>query len=447
MKSRTMTEGASWKHILRFALPVLAGAVLQQLYNTVDAIIVGNFAGEASLSAIGTTGSFVFFFLAFAMGLSSGNGVVIAQHYGADDRKMVRENASTGMILLVGAGIIFAILGILIARPAYQFLIHVPADIIDKTVLYFRIYAVGLIFQFAYNSFAAILRSIGDSAATLYFLLIASLMNIGLDLLFVAVFHWDVAVAAVATVISQLASCIAAYLYMTKKYPIFRFKLREFTWNNMHALKTVKVGFPIALQLMIVSIGITAIQRAVNEFGQSMMASYTAGHRIEMYLGLPPNAFMTTMATYTGQNIGAGKMDRVRTGVWQSVLFSFSMTLVFSAIVFFFSNSIAGLFGLSDQALEYCRAHLQTIAFINIILSLYIPLFGLFQGANHSGFPTIVASVALGVRVLVTYLFRYSDFLGYSVIWWNGVFGFSMGFLVSWIYYLSGRWKKNVSLR
>ena len=229
MRARTMTEGASWKHILRFALPVLAGAVLQQLYNTVDAIIVGNFAGEASLSAIGTTGSFVFFFLAFAMGLSSGNGVVIAQHYGADDRKMVRENASTGMILLVGVGIIVAVIGILVAKPAYQYLIHVPSDLIDKTVLYFRIYAVGLIFQFAYNSFAAILRAIGDSAATLYFLLIASLMNIGLDLLFVAVFHWDVAGAAVATVISQLASCIAAYLYMIKKYPIFRFKLREFT--------------------------------------------------------------------------------------------------------------------------------------------------------------------------------------------------------------------------
>ncbi len=442
-----MTEGASWKHILRFALPVLAGAVLQQLYNTVDAIIVGNYAGEASLSAIGTTGSFVFFFLAFAMGLSSGNGVVIAQHYGADDRKMVREHASTGILLLVGVGILVAIISIFVARPAYAYLIHVPSDIIDKTVLYFRIYAVGLIFQFGYNSFAAILRSVGDSAATLYFLLIASVMNIGLDLLFVAVFHWDVAGAAVATVISQLASFIAAYIYMIKKYPIFRFKIKEFTWNGAHALKSCKVGFPIALQLMIVSIGITAIQRAVNEFGQTMMASYTAGHRIEMYLGLPANAFMTTMATYTGQNIGAEKMDRVRTGVWQSVLFSFSMTLFFSAAVFIFSKDIAGLFGLSDQALTYCEAHLQTVAIINIILSLYIPLFGLFQGANHSGFPTVVASVALGVRVLVTYLFRYSDFLGYTVIWWNGVFGFTMGLLVSWIYYFSGRWKKNVSLR
>lgn len=447
MKQRTMTEGASWKHILLFALPVLGGAVLQQLYNTVDAIVVGNFAGEMSLSAIGTTGSVVFFFLAIAMGVSAGNGVVIAQHYGANDRKMVRENASTGILLMMGLGILVAIISIIVARPAYAYLIHVPADILDKTVLYFQIYAIGLIFQFGYNCFAAILRAVGDSAATFIFLMIASLMNIGLDLLFVAVFHWDVAGAAIATVISQLASFIAAYIYMIKKYPIFRFKIKEYTWHGAHAAKTIKVGFPIALQLMIVSIGITAIQRAVNEFGQAMMASYTAGHRIEMYLGLPANAFMTTMATYTGQNIGAGKMDRVRTGVWQSVLFSFTMTLFFSAIVFFFATNIAGLFGLSDQALIYCEAHLKTVALTNIILSLYIPLFGLYQGANHSGFPTVIASVALGVRVLVTYLFRYSDFLGYTVIWWNGVFGFTMGLLVTWIYYFSGAWKKNVSLR
>ena len=441
-----MTEGAPWKHIIRFAMPVLAGSLLQQLYNTVDAIVVGNYAGEASLSAVGTTGSFVFLFLAVAMGFSAGSGIVIAQHYGAGDEKAVRANASTGILFLMGLGVTAALIGLLVARPAYVHIVNVPDDYLELTLRYFRIYAVGLIFQYGYNIFSAILRAVGDSAATLYFLLISSLLNIGLDLLFVAVFHWDVAGAAAATVISQAGSFTAAYLYMTKKYPVFRFRLKDYTWSTRLALKTVRVGFPIALQLVIVSLGLTMIQRVVNGFGQAMTASFTVGHRIEMYLNLPCNAFQTTMATYTGQNIGARKMDRVRLGVRQTMLISVVMTLFISGAVMFFADPISRLFGLSGQAEAYCLDHLRTVALINIVLSMYLPLFGVFQGSNHTGIPTLVATGALGTRVIVTYLLRYSSFLGYRIIWWNGLFGFGMGFLITWSYYLSGRWKKNAEL-
>ena len=445
-QSKTMTQGAPWKHIVRFALPVLAGSLLQQLYNTVDAIVVGNFAGESALSAVGTTGSFAFLFLAIALGFSAGNGVIIAQHYGAGDEKEVRANASTGILLLMTLGAASAILGIIVARPAYKYLVNVPDDFLDLTVQYFRIYAIGLIFQYGYNIFSSILRAVGDSAATLYFLLISSVMNIVLDLLFVAVFHWGVAGAAIATVISQSASFIAAYLYMTKKYPVFRFVWKEYTWSSERAMQTVKIGSPIALQMVIVSLGLTLIQRAVNGFGQAMTASFTAGGRIEQYLNLPGSAFQTTLATYTGQNIGAGRIDRVKKGVWQTVLISLGLALVISALVILFAEPLSSLFGLSGQAAEYCLEHLRTVALINIILSMYIPLFGVFQGSNHTGIPTIVATGALGVRTLVTYLFRYSSFLGYRIIWWNGLFGFGMGFLITWTYYLSGKWQKNASL-
>lgn len=441
-----MTEGAPWKHIIRFAMPVLAGSLLQQLYNTVDAIVVGNFAGESALSAVGTTGSFAFLFLAIALGLSSGNGVVIAQRYGAKDDAGVRANASTGILLLLGLGVVAAVLGLLIARPAYRYLINVPDDYLNLTVQYFRIYALGLVFQYGYNIFSAILRAVGDSAATLYFLLISSVMNIVLDLLFVAGFHWSVTGAAVATVLSQAASFVAAYFYMTKRYPVFRFSWKEYTWDWKLAQKTIKVGTPIALQMMIVSMGLTLIQRVVNGFGQAMTASFTVGNRIEMYLNLPCSAFQTTLATYTGQNIGAGKMDRVKLGVRQTMLISLLLTLVVSGAVILFAPSISQLFGISGQAEVYCLEHLRTVALINIVLSLYIPLFGVFQGSNHPGIPTIVATSALSMRVLVTYLFRYSSFLGYRIIWWNGIFGFGMGFLISWFYYLSGRWQKNAVL-
>lgn len=436
-----MTSGAPWKHVLRFALPVLAGSLLQQLYSTVDAIVVGNFSGEAALSAVGTTGSFAFLFLAVAMGFSAGNGVVVAQYYGAGDEKEVRANASTGILFLMVLGAAAAVIGLAIARPAYVHLVNVPDDYLELTLLYFRIYAVGLVFQFGYNIFSSILRAVGDSAATLYFLLIASVLNIVLDLAFVAGLKWGVAGAAIATDISQAASFIAAYVYMTRKYPVFRFALSEYKWDSRRIAKTVKIGFPIALQLMIVSMGLTLIQRAVNGFGQAMTASFTVGQRIEMYLNLPCNAFQTTMATYAGQNIGAGKMDRVKLGTRQTLLISLLMTVCISGTVWLLSGHIITLFGLSDQAAVYCLDHLHTVAFINIILSLYIPLFGVFQGANHSGFPTIVACCALSIRVIVTYLFRYSPFFGHTIIWWNGLFGFGVGCTISWLYYLSGKWQ------
>ena len=441
-----MTTGTPWKHILQFALPVLAGLLLQQLYSTVDTIIVGNFSGEAALSAVGTTVSFTFLFMSLAVGFSAGNGVVVAQHYGAGNEKQVRANASTGILLMMGMGILVTIVSILISRPAYTHLISVPEEFLELTLQYFRIYALGLIFQFGYNIFSSILRAIGDSAATLYFLLIASILNIILDLVFVAGFHWGVAGAAWATNIAQAASFVAAYVYMTRKYPVFRFRLNEFTWSTKLAKRTILTGFPIALQMLFVSVGFTFIQRAVNGFGQAMTASFTVGQRIEMYIGLPCNAFQTTLATYTGQNVGAGKLDRVKKGTAQTVFMSLLLTLCISAIVWILDNNIIGLFGLSAKAAEYCSAHIRTVAMINIVLSMYIPLFGVFQGTNHGIAATIAATAALSTRAVVTYLFRNSALFGYTIIWWNGLFGFGVAFLISWGYYLSGRWRKNSML-
>ncbi len=440
---KSMVSGPSWKQILIFSLPVLAGSLLQQLYNTVDTIIVGKFSGETSLSAVGTTASLTFLFLAIAMGFSAGNGVVIAQHHGANNHEQVRKNASTGIIFLLSLGLISTVAGILIARPALIYFVKVPQEILEETLQYFIIYCLGLVFQYGYNIFSSILRAVGDSAATLYFLLLASVLNIILDLLFVAVFNWGVIGAAVATDIAQAVSFVAAYIYMKKRYAVFNFKLKEFTFDFKLAKDTVKIGFPIALQLVLVSFGLTFIQRAVNEFGQTMTASATVGQRIEMYMNLPASAFQTTMATFAGQNIGAGKMNRVKKGAFETIGMSLGFTIIVTVLVWAFTKQIIGVFGLSDAAAVYCTKHLRAIALVNIMFSFYIPLFGLFQGANHSQVPTVVATIALGIRVVVTYLFRYTSFFGTSIIWWNGLFGFGFAMIVTWIYFLSNRWQKN----
>ena len=435
-----MTSGAPWKHILKFMFPVLLGSLLQQLYNTVDTIIVGNFSSEEALSAVGTTGTFTFFFLAIAIGLSAGNGVLIAQRFGAKDNDGVRRNAASGILFLLVVGIAATLIGIIVAKPAFRHLVAVPEEILDLTLQYFYIYMLGIVFQYGYNIFSSILRAVGDSAATLYFLLISSVLNVLLDLLFVAVFKWSVVGAAIATDIAQLVSFIAAYIYMRKKYNVFNFKLNDYKWDNKTIMKTIEIGMPISLQLIIVSIGLTFIQRAVNQFGKVMTATFTVGQRVEQYINLPCNALQTTLATYTGQNIGANKLDRVKKGAKQGLLISLIITCIISLLIWLFAGNIATLFGLSEQSLNYCIDYIQTIALINIILSMYVPLFGVFQGSGHSGFPAIVATCALGVRVLVVYLLRYSSFLGYSIIWWNGLFGYSVGFTITWLYFLSGRW-------
>lgn len=439
----SMTKGTPWVHILKFSMPVLLGLLLQQLYNTVDAIVVGRFAGEASLSAVGTTGSFSYLFLAIATGFAAGCGVIIAQYFGAENEKQVKESAGTGIFFLMILGIATSVLSIIISRPAYVHLIHVPDDFLELTLVYFRIYSLGLVFQFGYNIFSSVLRAIGDSAATLYFLLISSVINIVLDIIFVAVFSWGVAGAAVATVISQAASFIAAYFYMIKKYPIFRFTLSDYKWNTKIIFKTIKIGLPMTLQLAVISIGLTLIQRAVNEFGQVMTASFTVGQRMEMYLNLPCNAFQTTLATYTGQNIGAGRIDRVKQGAKQTVLISLLITVMISIIVWSLADNIIELFGLGPEAAGYCLEHIRAVALINIVLSVYVPIFGLFQGTGYSILPMIVAACALFVRVSVTYLFRYSPFLGHTIVWWNGIFGFGIGFMITWTFYLSGLWSRD----
>ena len=440
-----MIQGAPWLHILKFSFPILAGAVLQQLYTTVDTVIVGNFTGESALAAVGTTNTLTFFFLAGAIGFSAGNGVLISQHFGAGKMEQVRKDGSGGICFLLLAGVISGSIGLLLSRWAFTCFIAAPPEILENTLLYFRIYCLGLVFQFGYNSLAAILRSVGDSAATLYFLLLASILNICLDLLFVAVWDWGVAGAAIATNISQAASLAAAWFYMHKRYPVFHYSFKELHLERSVASGTFRIGWPIALQMMIVALGISFIQRAVNSFGQVMTAAFTVGQRIEMYLHLPCNAMMTTLATFTGQNVGAGKMDRVRLGARQGTIISFVITLFLAVIIWSLAGVIPQWFALGRQAADYCVSYLNAMAFIVVILSLYAPVFGVFQGTRHALAPTLVALCALTFRVIITYLVKDSQWFGHTIIWWNGLFGFSLGCFITWCYYFSNRWQKNAA--
>ena len=436
-----MTSGTPWKQILVFSVPVFIGLLLQQLYNTVDTIVVGNFASEAALSAVGTTGSLTFLFLAIANGFSAGAGVLTSQYFGAGKNDEMRKTASVAITLLMLMGAAATIFGIAVSFPAMKYLLAVPDGFLDIAVTYFSIYCLGLIFQFGYNIVASLLRSVGDSKASMYFLLIASVVNIGLDLLFVAVFKMGAAGAAIATDISQALSCIAAFAYMYRRFPVFRFRKADFRLDKTIIAQIAKMGFPVTLQQMIAGLGIVFIQRAVNGYGQAMTASFTVGSRIEMYAQMPLNAFYMALATFVGQNIGAGQIDRVKKGARQTILLSLIVTAVIAAGILLYADQLIGLFGVSGQAMEYCREHIQVTVLAFVLQCVYLPLFGVFQGAGDGFAITRTAAVALGIRVLTTYTLCYLPVFGYRIVWWNMVFGFTGGFIITWIHYLRGSWQ------
>lgn len=442
MNNRTLTQGAPWKGILSFMLPVLLGLLLQQLYNTVDTIIVGNFAGETPLAAVGACGVLTMAFLALANGFSAGACILIAQLFGAGKGEDMRRQASSSLLVMLAMGVLATAVGVMISRFALEHILATPDSLIPMADAYFKIYAAGLIFQFGYNIVAAILRGIGDSKATLYFLLVASIINVVLDILFVYNMNMGVVGAAVATDIAQAISCIVGIIYMMKKYPMFRWKLNEFTFEWQLAKRTLRTGFPMALQQFIVSFGFVFIQRAVNSYGEAMTASFSVAQKVETYMTLPASALMTTQGTYTGQNIGAGKFDRVMTGAKQTVLISEIITICILTVIFIFAEPIVTAFGLGPQAIGYCTAHVRFVALCLPLFASYFPLLGLFQGANNALFSTFVATSALTVRVVSTYLLQGIPGVGYHMIWWNTLFGWGLGCGITWTHFLRGKWKQ-----
>ena len=442
MKNKSLTQGAPWKGILSFMIPVLLGLLLQQLYNTVDTIIVGNFAGESPLAAVGACGVLTMAFLALANGFSAGACILIAQFFGAGKEEDMRRQASSSLLTMLAMGVLATAAGIIISRFALEYILATPESLIPMADTYFKIYAAGLIFQFGYNIVAAILRGIGDSKATLYFLLVASVINVVLDIIFVYNMNMGVAGAAVATDIAQAISCVVGIIYMMRKYPMFHWKLNEFTFEWQLARQTLKAGFPMALQQFIVSFGFVFIQRAVNSYGEAMTASFSVAGKVETYMTLPASALMTTQGTYTGQNIGAKRLERVKTGAKHTVLISEIISVCILTVVFIFAKPIVTAFGLGPEAVGYCSAHVRFVALCLPLFASYFPLLGLFQGADNALFSTFVATSALTIRVISTYLLQGIPGVGYHMIWWNTLFGWGLGCIIAWTHFLRGKWQK-----
>ena len=438
--ARDMTTGREGKHILAFALPIMGGLVLQQLYNTVDSVVVGQKLGDIALGAVGTCSALTMFAVSFAVGLTNGSSVIFAQLFGAKQMDKLRRNLSTAFCLLAALGLLISILGFFFARPLLKAL-AAPDAILDMASGYFRIYCLGLVFQFVYNVAAGALRSVGDSKATLYFLCISSVVNILLDLVFVIVFHWGVEGTAIATVIAQGVSALVSLFYMHRKYEFFRYARGEFAFDPSCCGQILKLGVPTMVQMCIVSGGNVLIQRVVNDLGTVALAANTAAARIENYMFIPVQSMNNGLATFTGQNVGAGKYDRVLGGRRQARYIIVPTALLISLLLWVFAKPLIGLFGVTGEALTLGIQHLRFIAPFFVIFALYMSTAGVLTGSGDVLAAACVTLSVLGVRVAATYIFNYGFHLGFPSLYYANPIGWAFGFIVVWLRFRTGIWK------
>ncbi len=411
-----LTEGKPMKLIVSFSIPLLIGNIFQQFYSMVDTIIVGKFLGVQPLAAVGSTGALSSLVLWMLGGLTSGFSVIIAQRFGAGDHDGVRRSVGTSTILCIIVTVIATVLTVALTRPMLE-LLNTPPDIIDDAADYISVIFAGTAAVVFYNMLSGILRALGDSRTPLYFLIISSILNVILDLLFVVSFHWGVAGAAYATVISQAVSGLLCLFYMAKRFPILHLKKRDWKMDWKFTKEHLRIGCPMGIMSSVTAIGIMLLQSALNQFGSTTVAAYTAASKVEQLVVQPAMTFGTTMATYCGQNLGAGRIDRIREGVNQCTLLSLIVSVIAGAIVVLFGKQLTLLFisgDKTDEVINLSRQYLNTIAAFLPVLGMLFIYRNSMQGMGETIFPMLGGVMELAARTVAVYTLPFSLGFGYA---------------------------------
>ncbi len=366
---KDMTKGSPMRLILGFAVPLLFGLVFQQFYSMVDAVIVGHYLGVDSLAAVGATGSVNFLIIGFCMGVCNGFAIPIAQEFGAKHEGELKRFVANSVWLSIVFAVVITITVSLLCRPILQ-LMRTPANIINGSYDYIIIIFLGIPVVFLYNMTAAILRSLGDSKTPVVFLVLAAVMNIFLDVFCIVILPMGVAGAAVATVVSQAVAGLACLIYMRKKFTILKLSREECRWNRNCVSKLCNMGIPMGLQYSITAIGSVILQSAVNGIDSNAVAAVTAGSKVSMLLVCPFDALGSTMATYGGQNVGAGDLDRVDRGLKDCTKLGFLYSLIALGAVFLFGKQLLLLFLDAEEEQIIANAYY----FMRISALFYFPL-------------------------------------------------------------------------
>lgn len=439
-KSLDMLNGNIAKLILLFFIPILCGSLFQQLYNTVDAIVVGNFVGKEALAAVGgSTGTVINLFVGFVTGLASGATVVIAQYYGKQEIEGVQKGVYSSMFLAIVLGAFLTVFGYWFT-PQILELLNVPNDIIDLSILYMRIYMIGMIPSLIYNNGAGILRAVGDSKRPLYFLIASCITNIVLDIVFVVIFHLGVAGVAIATTISQIVSCILTLYVLAKTEESYSFHLTKLYFEKNILIRIIEIGFPVGIQSCLYSVANLCIQSSINSYGTDTVAAWAAFGKIDAMFWNASGALGQAVLTFCGQNFGAGQIDRVKKGIHVGVLIYMIGAAGISAICYFGGNLLYHLFTQDATVIQIGLDVLQftcpfwiTFCFVEILASS-------IRACGDSFIPMIITALGIGA-FRICWIFFYAS---------NTLFDTIVCYPISWVmtsilfvvYYLQGGWLK-----
>jgi putative MATE family efflux protein len=439
---KDLTKGREWKVIAGFAVPLMCSYLLQFLYNLSDSIIVGNFVGPGSFGAIGITSSMTWLMVNVCAGIGTGTSIIVAQYYGAGNAAGVK-GAIGGAMCVCGIGaVIMTIVCLFLAKPLIKDFMNAPVHLCMESVGYFQIYSMGIVFQILYNVIYGVLRACGDSKSSILFLLISSIINIVLDLIFVILFQQGVEGAAWATVISQAIAAIACGGYLKYFFPSL-WPNRDFfiEWSRNAALVLQK-SVPIIMQSAATALGLIVLQRLVNAFGQASIEAYAAIVKIEQIAYIPRNALNVTMGSFVGQNIGAQRMERVENGLRAAVKIGLGSTAILAVLVMIFAEIILGWFNISGDALLRGKEHLYILMIFSSLTCLTNVLGGFLQGAGDVKPPAVAEFTNLSVRVILAYLMALTK-IGFRSIYMSIPFAWCTACALNLYRYRSGAWKSH----
>lgn len=400
IKGNSITEGVIWKQLLAFFFPILIGTFFQQLYNTVDTMIVGQYVGTQALAAVGTTGTLINLLVGFFVGLSSGATVIISQYFGGGDWRNLSKAVHTSIALALAGGAIIMVLGLLTGRPALQ-LLGVPGEIIGDALLYLNIYYSGILFCMIYNVGTGVLRAIGDSRMPLYVLIVCCLVNIVLDLLFVVSFHWGVMGVALATVFSQVVSAVLIMLRLMCTRESYRVEWKQIRFDRGILRNVVRIGLPSGLQSVMYSLSNLIIQAGINSFGTNVIASWAAMGKIDGFIWMVMGAFGISITTFVGQNFGARQYGRVRRSVRVCLGMTLGSILALSALILIFARPLLGLFTDNTAVVDIGQDFLWVMG-PSYFLFVFIEIFsGAIRGAGEALQPMLITTFGVcGLRFL-----------------------------------------------
>lgn len=437
--ANTITEGVIWKQLLFFFFPILIGTFFQQLYNTVDTIIVGQYVGTQALAAVGTTGTLINLLVGFFVGISSGATVIISQFFGGGDWKNLSKAVHTSIALALAGGLVVMALGLLTSRPSLS-LLGVPEEILDDALLYLNIYYGGILFCLVYNVGTGVLRAIGDSRMPLYVLIVCCLVNIVLDLLFVVSFHWGVLGVALATVLSQAVSAVLVMLRLMCTNESYRVELKHIGFDRGILRNVIRIGLPAGLQSVMYSLSNLIIQAGINSFGTTVIASWAAIGKVDGFIWMVMGAFGISITTFVGQNFGAGHYDRVKRSVKVCLGMTLGTILALSAVILLFSRPLLGFFTGDAAVVETGAAFLQILGPSYFLFVFIEILSGAIRGAGEALQPMLITTFGVCGLRFVWMLCVVPFFPSMEMVAMNYPVTWLITAVVFTIYYLRMKW-------